>query len=98
MWVDNNSSSPYCGRMYVSVNDFASGQRIFVAHSDDGTTWSAPVLVSTNFIRNIQLTGSPDDGTVFVAGMDEASGGVDMRQNIIYRPTACGPHSARRTI
>src|SRR6202158_3197425 len=90
MWVDNNSSSPYFGRMYVSVNDFASGQRIFVAHSDDGTMWSAPVLVSTNFIRNIQLTGSPDDGTVFVAGMDEGSGGLDMRQNIIYRSTDGG--------
>jgi|GEM_PF-1642622 len=90
MWVDNNSSSPYFGRMYVSVNDFASGQRIFVAHSDDGTTWSAPVLVSTNFIRNIQLTGSPDDGTVFVAGMDEGTGGLDMRLNIIWRSTDGG--------
>src|SRR5713101_6067613 len=90
MWVDNNSSSTYFGRMYVSVNDYARGQRIYVAYSDDGTTWSTPVQVSDTFYRNIQLTGSPDDGTVFVAAMDEGTGGVDMRQNIIYRSTDGG--------
>ncbi len=90
MWVDNNNNSPHFGRMYVSVNDYARGQRIYVAYSDDGTTWSSPVQVSDAFYRNIQLTGSPDDGTVFVAAMDEGSGGVDMRQNIIYRSTDGG--------
>jgi hypothetical protein len=90
MWVDNNRNSPYFGRMYVSVNDFASGQRIYVSYSDNGTTWSPAVQVSATFIRNIQLTGSPDDGTVFVAGMDEGTGGLDNRQNIIYRSTDGG--------
>src|SRR5262252_6262680 len=87
MWVDNNTASPFYGRMYVSWNDFAQGQNIFVTHSDDGTTWSAPVRVqSGNFIRNIQLTGSPDGtGTVFIAGMDEGGGQLNMRVNWIYR-------------
>src|SRR5262249_11943118 len=87
MWVDNNAASPFYGRMYISWNDFAAGQNIFVTHSDDGTTWSAPVRVQTGtFIRNIQLTGSPDGaGTVFIAGMDEGGGGVANRVNWIYR-------------
>jgi hypothetical protein len=87
MWVDNNFSSPFYGRMYVSWNDFASGQRIFVSHSDNGTQWSAPVPLSSvsPFIRNVQLTGSPEDGTVFVAGMDEGGGGLNNRTNLIYR-------------
>jgi hypothetical protein len=95
MWVDNNSASPYFGRMYVSVNDYASGQRIYVSYSDDGTTWSPAVQVSATFVRNIQLTGSPDDGTVFVAGMDEGTGGLDNRQNIIYRSTDGGANWTR---
>jgi carboxypeptidase family protein len=89
MWVDNNAGSPFYGRMYVSLNNFAvGGQPIQVTHSDDGVTWSAPVTVNTggNFIRNIQLTGSPDDGgTVFIAGMDEGGGMVNNRINYIYR-------------
>jgi hypothetical protein len=88
MWVDNNAGSPFYGRMYISWNDFAAGQSIFVVRSDNGTTWSAPVRVNTGgaFIRNIQLTGSPgDDGTVFIGGMDEGGGGVNNRINYIYR-------------
>ena len=87
MWVDNNAASPFFGRMYISWNDFGAGQNIFVTHSDDGTTWSAPVRVqSGTFIRDIQLTGSPDGaGTVFIAGMDEGGGGLGMRTNWIYR-------------
>ncbi len=87
MWVDNNAASPFYGRMYVSLNDFAQGQSIFVTHSDNGTTWSAPVRVTSGtFIRNIQLTGSPgDDGTVFIAGMNEGGGGTNNRINWIYR-------------
>ena len=88
MWVDNNSASPFYGRMYISWNNFAAGQNIFVTYSDDGTTWSAPVQVSSGtFIRNIQLTGSPDGaGTVFIAGMDEGGGvGSLTRTNYIFR-------------
>ncbi len=87
MWVDNNAGSPFYGRMYISWNDFGAGQSIFVVRSDDGVTWSAPVRVNSGgFVRNIQLTGSPDDGgTVFIAGMDEGGGGVNNRINYIYR-------------
>src|SRR5215831_8893110 len=87
MWVDNNAASPFFGRMYISWNNFAAGQNIYVVHSDDGVAWSAPVVVSAGFIRNIQLTGSQDsDGTVFIAGMDEHGGGsTATRTNYIYR-------------
>src|SRR5215470_13601663 len=34
-WVDNNPSSPHYGRMYVSWNDFARNEAIFVRYSDD---------------------------------------------------------------
>ena len=87
MWVDNNAASPFYGRMYVSWNDFsfAGQQRIFVTHSDDGMQWSAPVPLSSGFIRDVQLTGSPDNGSVFVAGMDEGGGALNNRRNLIYR-------------
>ena len=94
-WVDNNpvtstgSANPYYGRMYISWNDFASLQRIFVTHSDNGTTWSTPVALTTGFTRNVQLTGGPD-GTVFVAAMDEGGGGSNNRANLIYRSTNGG--------
>jgi hypothetical protein len=91
-WVDNNAGSPFFGRMYVSWNNFSAGQNIYVVHSDDGVAWSAPVVVSAGFIRNIQLTGSQDsDGTVFIAGMDEHGGfGTATRTNYIYRSTTGG--------
>ena len=91
LWVDNNPDSPFYGRMYVSWNNFASGQRIFVTYSDDGVSWSDPVPLSNRFIRNIQATGSPSgDGTVFVAGMDEGGGGLNNRTNLIYRSSDGG--------
>lgn len=86
MWVDNNPGSPYYGRMYISWNNYAAGQRIYVTYSDNGTTWSAPVQLSTGFIRNVQITGSPgSDGAVFVAGMNEGGGGMANRTNLMYR-------------
>jgi hypothetical protein len=75
MWVHNNFDSPFYGRMYISWNDFAAGQRLWVTYSDNGTSWSTPVFLSAGFIRDVQLTGSPTDGTVFVAAMDESGGG-----------------------
>ncbi len=55
-----------------------------MTHADDGLTWSAPLQLASNFIRNIQMTGSPTDGTVFVAGMDEGGGGLNLRTNIYF--------------
>jgi hypothetical protein len=83
MWVDNNADSPYYGRMYISWN--GSGLRLMAVYSDDGSTWSAPQMLTTNFIRNMQVTGSPTDGTVFIVGLDEGGGGLNNRTNLLYR-------------
>src|SRR5262249_31829607 len=60
-WVDNNPSSPFFGRMYVSWNDFNQpNANIFVTYSSDGgNTWHTAIMVSTQstFIRNVQITG-----------------------------------------
>jgi 6-phosphogluconolactonase (cycloisomerase 2 family) len=90
MWVDNNPDSPFYGRMYISFNNFQAAGRLLAIHSDDGTTWSLPASLSTGFIRDVQLTGSPTDGTVFVAGMDEGGGGGNNRTNLIYKSTDGG--------
>ncbi len=100
IWVDNNPFSRAYGRMYVSLNNFAvGGGAIFVAYSDDGNTWSTPAQLTTTFIRDVQLTGTlpgpppPNAGyssAVFLAGMDEGSGGLGTRQNIMYRSTDGG--------
>jgi hypothetical protein len=89
MWVDNNPSSPHYGRMYISWNDFAAGQFIYVTYSDNGTAWSTPVQVSSGgFVRNVQLTGDLlGSGTVFAAAMDEGGGGFNLRTNLMYRST-----------
>jgi hypothetical protein len=96
MWVDNSPDSSFYGRMYISWNDFNTpGDNLFVTHSDNGIDWSAPVQVSSNppplfRIRNVQLTGSPSDGTVFAAAMDEGGGGGNMRTNLMYRSSDGG--------
>jgi 6-phosphogluconolactonase len=90
MWVDNNPTSPFYGRMYISWNNFDASGRLSVTYSDDGTTWSTPVFLSAGFIRDVQLTGSPTDGTVFVAAMDEGGGGGHNRTNVINRSTDGG--------
>ncbi|MFN7973918.1 MAG: putative Ig domain-containing protein [Acidobacteriota bacterium] len=87
-WVDNTAASPYYGRMYMTWNDFGAGQGIYCERSDDGTTWSLST-VEPAFIRNCQVTGTPD-GSVFVAGMDEGGGGLSPRTNIMYRSTDGG--------
>ncbi|MBZ5704282.1 MAG: hypothetical protein LAN63_02935 [Acidobacteriia bacterium] len=96
MWVDNEPTSGTYGRMYVSWNDFTVGVgATSVTHSDNGTSWSAPVRIAngSTFIRDVQITGSPvgaprfegANSTVFVAGMDEGAGGCDTRQNLMYK-------------
>jgi hypothetical protein len=93
MWVDNETTSGTYGRMYVSLNDFNNNGALIITHSDNGTTWSAPVILNPNFIRDVQVTGSPrgaarfegNDSTVFVAAMDEGGGGAATRQNVMYK-------------
>src|SRR5207253_644353 len=60
-WADNNPASPFFGRLYISWNDFNQpNANIFVISSTDGgSTWSSPVMVSTQatFVRDVQITG-----------------------------------------
>ena len=46
-WADNNPSSPFFGRLYISWNDFNIGQGALMSiHSTDGgVTWSSPATV-----------------------------------------------------
>lgn len=100
MWVDNNAFSRTYGRMYVSFNNFdVDSGALFVTYSDDGNTWSAPVQLTTTFIRDVQLTGTPPGppppnagytSSVFLAAMDEGGGGFNPRQNIMFRSTNGG--------
>src|SRR5438034_2785296 len=91
MWVDNNLASPFYGRMYISYNDFAiGGGALYVVYSDDGTTWNT-VQLNPGFIRDIQVTGDlQGSGRVYVAAMNEGGGGLNTRQNVMYRSTNGG--------
>jgi hypothetical protein len=91
MSVDNNSSSPFYGNMYISWNDFdvGSGALEVIRSSDGGATWTAPVVLSASFIRDVQNQVAPD-GTLLVAAMNEGGGGSSPRQNFIYRSTDGG--------
>ena len=98
-WADNNSSSPFYGRMYVSWNNFATscgaGGCLYSTHSSDGgVTWSTPVEVQTGplFIRDMQITGDlAGNGNVYIAGMDEGGGGYPHNDtNYIFKSTDGG--------
>jgi hypothetical protein len=91
-WVDNNPASPFFGRMYISWNDFARGQVIFVRYStDNGATWTNERQVSTAFFRNVQITGDMGgSGDIYIAAMDEMGGGLTNRANRFYRSTDGG--------
>jgi len=100
-FVDNNPTSPFYGRVYVSWNAFGSvhppgdvpgNQHIVSTFSDDGgLTWSQPKFVeqSAFFVRNVQISVGTD-GTVFVAGMNEGGGGLNNRINYAFRSTDGG--------
>ena len=95
-WADNNPSSPFFGRMYVSWNDFnmGNGALTMTYSSDNGATWHAPITVinSGNFIRNVQITGDmAGGGDVYIAGMDEGGGGFPHNDtNLIFKSTDGG--------
>ena len=93
-WADNNPSSPFYGRMYVSWNDFnVGGGALFVSFStDNGATWTnvRQLTSGTPFIRNVQITGDLATGDVYVAAMDEMGGGLGNRTNLLYRSTDGG--------
>jgi hypothetical protein len=91
-YADNTPSSPHFGNMYVSWNDFNAGQGIFVVRStDNGGTWSSPIMITSTFIRNVQITGDKVTGDVYIAGMDEGGGGFPHNDtNKIFRSTDGG--------
>src|SRR5262245_2574719 len=95
-WADNNPSSPFFGRMYVSWNDFNVGQGAITMtySSDNGVTWHSPITVinGADFIRNVQITGDmAGSGTLYIAGMDEGGGGFPHNDNnLIFRSTDGG--------
>src|SRR6266496_2086878 len=92
-WVDENPSSPFHDRMYVSWNNFAvGGGALQVARStDNGVTWSSPVTVVGSFIRDVQITGDLATGDVYIAGMNENGGGFPHNDNnLFYRSTDGG--------
>jgi hypothetical protein len=99
-WVENNPSSPFFGRMYVSWNDFgtscgAGGCLFATFSSDGGATWSTPVEVQTDtsiFNRDVQITGDMSgNGNIYIAGMDEGGGGFPHNDtNYIFKSTDGG--------
>src|SRR5262245_11503507 len=93
-WANNNPSSIFYGRMYVSWNDFARGSGIFVRFStDNGATWTneRQITTGTPFIRNVQITGDQTNGDVYIAGMDEGGGGFPHNNiNHFFRSTDGG--------
>ena len=69
MAVDNNPDSPYYGRLYVGWTDFNAGAQIYVTYSDNTTTWSTPVAVSS---ASVDVQGAwpyvdPNNGDLYVA-------------------------------
>ena len=90
-WADNNPSSQFYGRMYVSWNDNIISGAIFVSYSsDNGLTWTNAQQISTNSIRNVHVTGDLVTGDVYIAGMDDMGGSLTNRANKIYRSTDGG--------
>jgi hypothetical protein len=91
-YTDQNPSSPFYGRMYVSFNDFnRGGGALFVRFStDNGATWNNERQITTGFFRDVQITGDSSNGTLFLAAMNEGGGGLNNRINLIYRSTDGG--------
>jgi hypothetical protein len=90
--VDNNTSSPFFGRMYVSWNDFDTANAdIFVRFStNDGTSWTSRQVSSGGFFRNVQITTDLSNGDVYIAAMNEMNGGLTNRSNRFYKSTDGG--------
>src|SRR5882757_6709572 len=91
-WADNDSSSPHFGNMYVSWNDFNVGGGALQVRvsTDNGNTWTQHGITSS-FIRNVQITGDPVTGDVYIAGMDEGGGGFPHNDtNYMFRSTDGG--------
>src|SRR4029077_3473205 len=95
-WVENNPSSPFFGRLYISWNDFNVGVGALMEtfSTDGGATWSTPTTVSNTatFIRDVQITGDMSgNGTIYLAGMDEGGGGFPHNDmTLVFKSTDGG--------
>ena len=79
--------------MYVSWNDFNVGGGALQVRvsTDNGNTWTQHGNLTSSFIRNVQITGDPVTGDVYIAGMDEGGGGFPHNDtNKIFRSTDGG--------
>jgi hypothetical protein len=67
--ADNNSASPFAGNLYVGWTEFSLSKSIilFSRSTDGGTTWSAPLEISTH-------EGIPRDDNGAVEGFDAVAG------------------------
>ncbi len=74
MWIDNSSTSPYEGNLYVAWTPFGgpNDSEIELSRStDDGVTWSAPVKISQGanagyLCQGVNIQTGPD-GEVYAA-------------------------------
>lgn len=66
--VDNNPASPYYGRIHLVWIDFNAGARIYAIYSDDASTWSSPVALSSSAasVQGAWPAVAPD-GTVYTS-------------------------------
>ncbi len=84
MAVDNNPSSPHYGRLYVVWTDFGAGQVIKSKYSDNGTTWSSPVTISTGSTPQGAWPVIAPNGDVYVSwarGVESPSLTIDVTRS-----------------
>ena len=82
--VDNNPASPYYGRLYCVWTDFGAGQVIRSTYSDNGTTWSSPVTISTGTTPQGAWPVIAPNGDVFVSwarGVESPSLTIDITRS-----------------
>jgi hypothetical protein len=107
--VDNGSTSPHRGRVYVTYTDFApspaqSPDEIRLFYSDDGAvTWNGPINVShvTGSGAAYPQSSQPrvaDDGTVYVGFQYYTNGTYSSAQDMIAKSTDGGLTFAPSTI
>jgi hypothetical protein len=88
MAVDNAPSSPYYGRLYVAWTDFSTGGYIRLVRSDNGTSWSAPVTLSTSASVQGAWPAVASNGDLYVAWLRWTTG--DLMSFEIVRSTNGG--------
>jgi len=105
--VDNGSTSPFKGRVYVTYTDFGTTgatNEIKLYYSDDGAvTWTGPVNVSHTGQAGLPYPQSSqprvaDDGTVYVGYQYYPDGTYSSAQDRIAKSTNGGVSFAASTL